>query len=115
MEFLTINLDMEYLKGNISPYTYVDDILILTKETIENAKSIHSTVQVLNTFTGLDINENKSTMFFSKGANNKQLISYILNIKCGSLPIIYLGIPLSSNKLKARDYGWLIDKINKKN
>lgn len=37
-----------------------------------------------------------------------------LNISIGSLPVMYLGIPLSNNKLKARDFGPLIENIHKK-
>lgn len=115
MEFLAITLDMKYLKGNINPMYkiepmttrlfYADDILILGKATFGNAVSLQSIFQVLKSLTGLDINKNKSTLFFSKGANNKQQIANIPNINIGNLPIIYLGIPLSNNKLKARHYG----------
>lgn len=124
MEFLTINLNIEHIKGNFNPIyniqtmimhlLYADDILILAKATIENAISIQEVFQRLQQFTGLEINERKSTLFFRKGAKSKQLISDMLNINSGNLPIIYLGIPLSSNKLKARDCGELIDKVNKK-
>lgn len=37
-----------------------------------------------------------------------------IKVKIDNLPINYLGTPLSHNKLKARDYGPLIEKINKK-
>lgn len=50
----------------------------------------------------------------SKGAQSKQQIADCLNIKIGNLPVLYLGVPLSNNMLKARDFGYLIDKINKK-
>lgn len=64
--------------------------------------------------TGLDVNENKSTLFFSKGETIKQQIADALHFRMGNLPDIYLGIPLSNNKLQTRDFGYLIDKVNKK-
>lgn len=124
MEFLTIQLDMDLLKGNFIPIynvelmithlLYADDILIPDKSTIGNAQSIQKTFQLLHEVTGLALNENKSNIYFSKGANNKKQITDKLNISMGSLPVVYLGIPLSNSKLKPRDFGWLIGKIKKK-
>lgn len=124
MEYLTIMMDMEYFKDNISPIYQVeplithlphtDDILILTKATMDNAECIKHIFQILENHTGLDLNYNKYTMFFSKGAKNKHQIANTLKISTGNLPFMYLGIALSSNKSKARDFDWSIDKINKK-
>lgn len=55
-----------------------------------------------------------SPPFFSKGTNDKHQIADILKINIGTLPMMYLGIPLSNNKLKTRDFGYLIDKKIKK-
>lgn len=81
MEFMTINLDMEFFKCNIKPIyqteplithlIYADDILILTKATIENAKCIKHVFQDLNNIAGLELNSKKSMLFLSKGATNK--------------------------------------------
>lgn len=123
MEHLTILFDMEYLNGNLLPIyqnepiithlLYAHDILVLTKATICNAESMKHIFLVWENVSGLNLNANKSTLFFSKKAKHKIQIANILNINIGNLPFIYLGIPLSYNKLKARDFGWLIDKINK--
>ena len=125
MEFLTILLDIEFYEENLMPIyktdpmvthlLYADDILIMTKACDKSAYAISSVMQRMHYLTGLEMNENKSCLYFSKGARNKQSIMDIIKIKSGHLPIIYLGIPLSHNKLKARDFGHLIDKINKKN
>jgi hypothetical protein len=124
MEFLSLNMEVEFIKGNLSPIyqvepiithlLYADDILILAKATTNNAETIQQILQRVTNFTGLDINSGKSSVFFSKGAKCKQKIVDIIKIKPDNLPIKYLGIPLSNNTLKARDFGLLIDKINKK-
>lgn len=64
----------------------------MAKATIENADCIKHIFQYLKIFTGLDLNENKSTLFFGKGANCKQQVASILNICIGNLPVLYLGI-----------------------
>lgn len=81
---------------------------------MKNNESIKIILQDLKTLYGLEFNANKSTLFFSKGASNKQHIADSLNINIGNLPTLYLDIPLSNNILKAMDFGWLMDKINKK-
>lgn len=79
-----------------------------------NFECITNTLHKLKHFTGLNVNENKSTFYFSKGATKKQQIVDILNVSVGNLPLMYLDISLSNNVLKARDFRRLIDKINKK-
>lgn len=123
MEFLSINLHLEYIKGNLSlihninpiitHLLYVDDILIMAKANISSADCIMHTFHNLKVFTGLDINENKSIVYFSKESKNKKQIADFLKINTGNSPTTYLGIPLSNNILKTRYFGCLIDKINK--
>lgn len=60
------------------------------------------------------MNENKSTLFASNRAHNRHSILDIIKVKSDNFPMVYLRIPLSHNKLKTRDFGPLIDKINKK-
>ena len=67
-------------------------------------------LESLATNTGLAINKEKSKVFFSKGTKNKQEFRTTIGEAEGKLPIKYLGIPLSANYLKARNYTSLIDK-----
>lgn len=77
MEFLKINLNLEYLKGNFTPIykmnpmithlLYADNILIMAKANIRNAESIMHIVQNMKCLIDLDVNENQSTVFLVKG------------------------------------------------
>lgn len=49
-----------------------------------------------------------------KWAKDKEHIKNILRVQSENLQITYLRIPLSHSKLKSRDFGILLDKINKK-
>lgn len=123
MEYLSILLYLEYLNGNLTPVylvepqvthlLYANDILIMAKATKDGAQAINRSMQMMQINAGLVMNENKSSMFFSKGTKDRQVINEIINVKNENLPIIHLGIPFLHNKLKAIDYGPLIDKINK--
>ena len=65
----------------------------------------------LQPFTGLTINKSKSKVFFSKGCRDKESIAAILGVPISSLPISYLGLPLSSVYPKPRHFSPLIDKV----
>ena len=58
------------------------------------------------------INEEKSKAFYGAGVNEelKREIFSIVGIKEGTLPVKYLGIPLSSNQLKTH-FRPLIEKV----
>jgi len=61
-------------------------------------------------YTGLSINKNKSKMFFSKGSKKRQLLWSLIGIPERTLPVWYLGIPLSINYLKASHFPVLLNK-----
>lgn len=62
--------------------------------------------------SGLHINVCKSSIFVS-GSNLQPLIDVAsdLGIGIGTLPIRYLGMPLTTKTLTSHDYEPLIDKI----
>lgn len=115
---------MAHLKGNLSPMyknepvinhlLYADDLLVFAKATIGNDKTIKNVIQNLENRASLVMNEQKSKLFFSKGAQPKSRITDILIVEIKSLPIIYLGIPLSCNSLRRADFNRLIDKVKRK-
>lgn len=87
MEFLSINFEMEYVKGNITPIykiepmvthlLYANDILIMAKFTTKMLIAFSTYSQNLRSRTGLGLNEYKSILFCSKGAKDKQQIADI--------------------------------------
>lgn len=62
--------------------------------------------------SGLHINATKSSIYAS-GSNVSDLLSTdeSLGLRAGTLPIRYLGMPLTTKTLTAHDYEPLIDKI----
>ena len=64
--------------------------------------------------TGLLINRDKSKIFFSKSCPNKTTLLQAAGVTEGMLPMKYIGIPLSINYLKARQYAGLIDRCREK-
>jgi len=76
-----------------------------------SASGVTEALQKLHLYTGLSINKQKSKVFFSKGCKYKEEIASTLGIFIGSLPIKYLGLPLSYIYPKARHFSPLIDKV----
>ena len=80
------------------------------RASVDSLKAIDSVLDQQATNTGLAINKSKSKIFFSRGCNNKDALKEAIGIVEGRMPTKYLGIPLSVNYLKAKNYSALIDK-----
>ena len=92
--------------------SFADDILVFTKG---NTDSLLGVLEVMKRFaqmSGLHINAAKSTIFASENNVGALLdVAESLNIGVGTLPIRYLGMPLTTKTLSSHDYEPLIDKI----
>lgn len=58
------------------------------------------------------ISQNVRSFFSEVGPQSRNILSDILGMKQGTLPIRYLGVPLISGKLSFSHCGPLIDRIN---
>ncbi|XP_059630012.1 uncharacterized protein LOC132272976 [Cornus florida] len=83
-----------------------------------NVGSVQILVNALNlfcSFTGLQLNPAKSKVFFSRVDNQaKASILSLLQFQAGSLPVSYLGLPLSALAIKVRDCQTLVEKITRR-
>lgn len=68
----------------------------------------------LKTFVGLQINEIKSKIYFSKACSRKEEIINNIKFQENELLVKYLGLPVSSNQIKDKDYARLYDIIQNK-
>ncbi|KAL0292688.1 UNVERIFIED_CONTAM: hypothetical protein Sradi_6979200 [Sesamum radiatum] len=92
------------------------DLHILNLCFADNVSSVRTIKSVLTEFaalSGLHVNPEKSTIILSKSVQqDRQSILDILGFQEGSLPIKYLGLPLTSSRLKVADCQPLIDRLN---
>lgn len=103
MEYLSILFELEHLEGNLSPVyknspvinhlLYEDDLLVFVEAIIENATTVKDIMQKLKIYAGLAMNEQKSKLFFSKGACLRSRIAEILLVEIQNLPITYWVLP----------------------
>lgn len=65
-----------------------------------NAFAISHHLKDLESNANLSANPLKTKLFFGKRVTNKAKIQECINVQVANLPIKYLGVPLSNNKLK---------------
>ncbi|XP_047335626.1 uncharacterized protein LOC124939164 [Impatiens glandulifera] len=97
-----------------SPYLFVliMDILDFHAD-VESVNTIKEALTMFSSITGLFINEYKSHAFYGgrMKENLKHNIFNIMRIKEGTLPVKYLGVPLSANQLQSSHFRPLIEKV----
>ena len=91
---------------------FADDILVFTSGTTESLLGVIETMERFASMSGLHINASKSSIYAS-GNDVSSLVptAEALHIRVGSLPIRYLGMPLTTKTLTSHDYEPLIDRI----
>lgn len=94
---------------------YADDTIICLKDDIEVARNMKILLYLYEQMSGLKINFSKSEILLINGDNNKSIqYAELFNCVSGSLPVKYLGVPVSPCRLKVRDWTPLEEKNMKK-
>ncbi|KAL0284071.1 UNVERIFIED_CONTAM: hypothetical protein Sradi_7209200 [Sesamum radiatum] len=92
---------------------FADDVLIFCAGTTSSVRIIKTALTEFAELSGLHVNPGKSTIILSKSVQReRQSILDIMGFHEGSLPIKYLGLPLTSSRLKVADCQPLIDRLN---
>ncbi|KAL0282289.1 UNVERIFIED_CONTAM: Retrovirus-related Pol polyprotein from type-2 retrotransposable element R2DM [Sesamum radiatum] len=82
------------------------------KCTVNSVRAIKSVLTEFSELSGLHINPGKSTIILSKSVQReRQHILDLIGFQEGSLPIKYLGVPLTSSRLTVADCQPLIDRL----
>lgn len=129
MKFLSLTISEEVNKKNWSPFTFrnnnnsikishllfADDILLFAKATKNNISTIKNCLSSFSNFSKLDINFEKSKLWFSKNvhSNFRTSASNSLNIPASSSLGKYLGLPLKPT-YNNRDFNFILDHMSNK-
>lgn len=94
---------------------YADDTLLIMQA---DARQLFYLKAILNSFaasTGLVVNFEKSLLVPINVSNEKMMIlAGTLGCQIGSLPFIYLGLPLGTTKPKIEEFAPLLDRVERK-
>lgn len=94
---------------------YVDDIIMVLPAEKRQVNHIKNLLLHFANFTGLHVNYCKSTMIsINTPDRNMQVLSNLMGCQIGTLPITYLGLPLSLSRPKIEDFTPMLCRIEKR-
>ncbi|XP_018435427.2 uncharacterized protein LOC108807663 [Raphanus sativus] len=123
MDILSKKLDEAVRDGRFNPHplcsdplithlSFADDMLIFFDGTESSLRGILEVLKEFELISGLALNLGKSRLFLDGNQlQPTEALASAYGLTQGSLPVRYLGVPLSPSKLKKHDYQPLIDKV----
>lgn len=94
---------------------YANDLMLFTNASVQVAGNIKQFLHHFWLFTGLQVNNEKSSIFVATYDNDTASgIVTVLGFTLRDLPLKYLGIPLSARKINLADCQPLLDKVRQK-
>ena len=98
----------------VSHLLFVDDTILFCDASREQILSIRLTLTCFQAFIGLKVNVKKSEIGPIGEVRNIQSLANILQCKVGSLPMIYLGMPLGTMYKTASIWNPILERMEKK-
>ncbi|VFR00991.1 unnamed protein product [Cuscuta campestris] len=94
---------------------FADDLIVACKADIKSITCIMRALQHFRDTTGLNINQGKSEIIFGgiKPQEENELLQ-LTKMRKGQLPFTYLGGPITSSRISAKDCERLIEKMTTK-
>lgn len=96
---------------DISHLMFADDVMVFYDGSSSSLHGIAETLDDFASWSGLEINQNKSELFTAGLSQQDDVASLSYGFPVGMLPIRYLGLPLMHRKLRISEYSLLLDKI----
>ncbi|KAL0288308.1 UNVERIFIED_CONTAM: hypothetical protein Sradi_7100600 [Sesamum radiatum] len=94
---------------------FADDVLLFCAGDIASVRTIHGVLVEFGRLSGLHVNPNKSTIILSRAVQReRQDILNIVGFQEGTLPIKYLGVPLTASRLTITDCQPMIEKLSRR-
>ncbi|PNX93226.1 ribonuclease H, partial [Trifolium pratense] len=93
---------------------FADDVLLFSKATCAQGRTIANLFNSFSIASGLKINCVKSRVLFSKGVprSKRDKITNLSSIRSTNSLGNYLGFPMVTGRVKKADFAFIIDKLN---
>lgn len=103
------------LGPSISNLFYADDAIFMGDWEINNIRNLSKILRCFHATSGLQVNFHKSKLF-GIGTSHNQASQWARSLGCvaGSLPFIYLGVPVGANMSHKKHWQPVIDRFSNK-
>lgn len=100
------------IEGGLSQIQYADDTLIFIKNSEREFINLKFLLMCSEEMSGLKINFEKSEAFVTGGDLESQLrTAHMMNCELGTIPMKYLGMPISSRALTMGDFDPIVENV----
>lgn len=97
----------------VTHLSFADDVLVFFDGTEESLRGILGIMEDFMKVSGLSMNRQKTELLIDGGSNTRcRELANRVGVAQGSLPVKYLGVPLSSRRLRKTDFQPLLDKVS---
>ncbi|KAJ6793872.1 Uncharacterized protein M6B38_234015 [Iris pallida] len=125
MEYFTCLMDLAVHRGRLVPLfrrmdppvthlIYADDLLVFIQPSTEGLQTLAGIMEDLKSFSGLQMNRDKSRVYFSSRCSQKEERADVLGIARSDLPVRYLGVPLTVNYARDQDCHGLVEYVQRR-
>ncbi|XP_058726184.1 uncharacterized protein LOC131597505 [Vicia villosa] len=99
-------------KLGLTNLIFADDVQLFCRGDLGSIQVMMNTLRKFTASTGLKLSPSKCKIYYgSLDEQEKDILRTATNFDEGTLPVKYLGVPLTSKKLSLHHYLPLIDKI----
>ena len=95
-------------------FYFADDTILFCDASREQLLSIRLALTCFQAFTSLKVNVGKSEIVPIREVTNIHNLATILQCRVGSLPMIYLGMPLGTSYTTASIWNPILERMEKK-
>jgi hypothetical protein len=105
----------EYVPKGVAILQYTDDTIICLRDSLDYARNMKLLLYLHENMSGLKINFNKSEVIMIS-QDDKKSVQYSNTFNCavGTWPIKFLGVPVSSSRIRVADWLPLDEKMFKR-
>ncbi|PKU86799.1 Putative ribonuclease H protein [Dendrobium catenatum] len=97
---------------SVNHLLYADDILVFGKASLLNASTLDNVLTSFALHSSLMVNNAKCSIVFSKNTPQAHEITHLLGFTPTESTLTYLGIPISSKKLKTSHFQPLLSRLS---
>lgn len=97
----------------VTHLSFADDVLVFFDGSEDSLRGILGIMEDFKRISGLSMNHQKTELLIDGGSNLRcRELANRVGVSQGSLPVRYMGVPLSSRKMKKADFQPLFDKLS---